>query len=126
MEQSQEQQKSIGRLSTPAWIEALKQKSMPELQARLLYLEHMAFLLTEAYNGKTITDVNIWIDSVDKCSPVPVEDLQPQERPETGWGSFNIKFVDRDIPETFRQFIHDFCTSLCAEKLVVESLIDRG
>jgi hypothetical protein len=85
----------------------------------------MVFLLTELYNGKRITNVNIWIDSVDK-------DLNPdlcigalEFFPETGWNSFNINFEGGEVPEPFKQFIHDFCTMLCAEKLVIESLITK-
>jgi hypothetical protein len=103
---------------TPAWIQALKEKSQPDLKKRLLYLEHMCEALTHLYHNET-TNVDIWVDCVDKCPP----GVDNYKTPETGFRALNMKFERGEIPDTFMEFIHNFCTTLCAEKLVVESLI---
>jgi hypothetical protein len=101
---------------SPAWIEALKQKTPIELKDRLRYLEWVTGTFLMFYNEKRITSVNMWVDGYDKGEP-------GAPPPDTGYHSFNLRFEEGEVPDQFREFIHNLCTSYCAEKLVIESLV---
>jgi hypothetical protein len=101
--------------NSPAWIEAIKQKSQLELKARLAVLEGLVNQLFSLYHTQEIVNVGIWISSLDK-----------DKTEGTATTHTHIRLLIDNMPEAFTEFIHNYCTALCAEKLVVESLIIPG
>jgi hypothetical protein len=39
--------------------------------------------------------------------------------------TINITFRHEDIPDSFKEFIYNFCTDRCAEKVLIEDMIDK-
>lgn len=95
-------------------LEQLQQLSTEQLQARLSLIIPQINLLTDVWRNKTLTaDITAaWSfpvpgDKTDEC--IKTIHFQVDE--------------DSDSFDDFLLFIHNYCTRLCAEKLLLETLL---
>lgn len=89
--------------------EDLKDLSLKQLKARLSRVIPTIDLLTHAWNGPELTAAMVLSFKIDnKHFTARVIDCET--------------FPDNNV---LREFIHNFCTNLCAEKLLLEDLISK-
>ena len=90
-------------------LEALKTKSTIDLNARLCEIVPIIDLL-----------VGVW-DNPELSAAMVLRFKIADEKFESGV----IDILQDCCLDTLRQFIHDFCTHLCAEKLCIEALLAK-
>jgi len=91
-------------------LEKLKTMSREQLEARLAEIIPSVDIFTAVWN-KPLNSVSFSL-SWDK-----------EVFNDTVYNGRSFTFYYEDIPDEFREFIHNFCTNLCAEKLMIETLL---
>ena len=94
-------------------IETLNNLTTDQLKARLYDITQVITLLNKIWNKPTMSFPDM----------VAIKQIQLPDWKEQFKNGKGI-YSPYDMP-TLKQFIHNFCTNLCAEKLLIESLLSE-
>jgi len=92
----------------PELIDQLKEMSQDELKARLETIVPTIDFLTKVWRSE--------LKGASFTMAARIDDVLE---------SHGVHWYYENVPELFKEFIHNYCTLLCAEKLLLEALLTK-